>query len=92
MLPSEAKRTLIALILERLESSKLDCYGNPMYRYVNFLHEFNENILGGWLNAISLECFEIADKEYNRKHPLCWDNEKQHSYRDDFSTGRKDSL
>lgn len=81
MLPSQARRELQAFLLKQLESSKLNCYADPMLTYADILGMFR-NVGSEWVkNQLLLECWEAASKDYHRLHPKGWDNAKQQAYR-----------
>ncbi len=78
MLPSAARKALTELFLARLEAAPLDCYRSPSYRLSDATHE----VWGDrWAMDAAHECFEAAKAEYERRHPLEWNNEKQRASR-----------
>lgn len=80
LLPSQAKQTLTEFFLKKLEGAKLNCYAEPTYNFANALHDV-KTAPGSYIGGILAECFEAALKEYNRKHPKCWNNDKQEAFR-----------
>lgn len=69
MLPSQAKREVTALLLERFEKAALNSYANPMFDYALALREFDGSLHDWVRHNILHDCFKEALREYERRHP-----------------------
>jgi hypothetical protein len=74
MLPEAARRALFDFFLAKLEVSKLNFYGDPLYRLVDALGDVS-CVREGWIGSITLEQFSLAQIEYDRRHPKRWRSE-----------------
>jgi len=81
LLPRAAKERLTEYFLAQLEAAELDWHANPKYGLTNAYREADTSH-NSWLTYDMVSsCFEAALVEYNRRHPLCWDNETQKAFR-----------
>jgi hypothetical protein len=79
MLPSKVREYLSRYLFEKLESAKLNYLGDPVCELVDIIGEFRD--IDGVHTAQVIELYEAALAKYNKKHPKCWDNEKQQAFR-----------
>lgn len=78
-LPGQAKTLLREFLFSRLEASRLNSYTNPKYDFTDARRDTEDQ--SEWVRSQLDEQFELALKEYDRKHPKGWSNEGQYSYR-----------
>ena len=67
-LPSRAISMMTSFFLKQLESSRLNCYGDPMYDFAKALGDVRDQ-KSDWVRNKAHETFQAALKEYNRLHP-----------------------
>ena len=79
MLPSKVREYLSRYFLEKLESAKVNYLGDPVYELVDVIGEFRD--IEGVHTSQVIELYNTAREVYNRKHPKCWDNERQEAFR-----------
>jgi hypothetical protein len=79
MLPSAAKLALEEFFLERILAKGVNYRGEPKYTYTDVLSDVGD--VGSYSHSIAHECYQAAVRAFDRKHPLCWDNENQKAYR-----------
>lgn len=80
MLPSQARAELLRVLVEKLEGAPLSFRSDPMFTYTDALGMFRDEA-GTYVSTILHETFEAAQREYDRRHPKHWDNEKQMAFR-----------
>lgn len=82
-LPSQGRKLLTAYFLKKLEDAPLNYQVDPSYKFVDALHETHDEEAGQWFNSGFIhECFEEAERQYNKLHPKKWDNNAQKAYRE----------
>ena len=79
MLPSKVRAYLSTHLEISLENAKLNCYCDPMYHCADALQEFRD--VEGIAPGLVVKLYTEARAQYDRKHPKCWDNEKQKAFR-----------
>jgi len=79
LLPSKVREYLSQYFTDKIESSELNCYADPMYRLENAVADFRdaEGILPGSI----VKEYNKALGKYNRQHPKGWDTENQKAFR-----------
>ncbi len=73
LLPRQVREQLTLYFYEKLRASQLDCYLNPMYRYVDALKDIDA-LDSGWVQSVSLDCYTAAEKLYEERHPKKWEH------------------
>ena len=88
MLPSKAREALFNYFLARFEEAPLNFMADPIYYMMDAMAEVqkSQNIDFWdqefmWIRKEAFTQYDLALKEYNRRHHKCWDNEKQKAYR-----------
>jgi len=80
-LPTQALRLIANYLLECLEESKPNIYGSPTFTYA---HALGIPCIDPYITQSLPQCFESATSTFEEKHPLCWSNSEQRSYREGY--------
>lgn len=79
MLPSQARKAMVDHFLAQLIAGGVDYRARPKYRLADAYDDARQSTEYAW--KLVADCFEEAEKQFDREHPMCWDNEKQQAYR-----------
>lgn len=88
MLPSKAREALFNYFLARFEEVPLNFRADPIYSMMDAMAEvqksqgidsWDQEFM--WIRKEAFAQYDLAFKEYDRRHHKCWDNEKQKAFR-----------
>lgn len=80
-LPAKAQQLITSYLVECLEESKPNIYGSPTFTYVDAL---GIPCSDPYIIQALPRCYEDAQSAFEAKHPLCWSNSEQRSYREGY--------
>ena len=81
MTPSKAKEVLYGILYAKFETEPLNYRQESIFRMTEALRMFEDEQHEWVRKNILHECFERASRNWERKYPKCWDNDKQRAYR-----------
>lgn len=83
MLPSRARAAIREHAYQSLLKARLNTRGQPIYSIVDLIRDMEDMAedVTFVLKDMAYEEFQAAEQDFDQKHPICWDNDLQQSYR-----------